>query len=278
MTTLFRVLSLLLLISLSKSAASECEFGPPANYVRIGGEQNDPPKNFTNSIGTKFVWIKPGSFLMGSPREDLDRRDDEIQHGVTLTKGFYMSIYTVTLEEWQEVMRNNSRRISSEKNMSVDVSWNDCQDFIQKLREKDKKAYRLPSEAEWEYCCRAGTKTRFYFGDDISTAQSNFNGTLFGGTGIFREKLTPVGSFPANAWGLYDMHGNVFQWCQDWYGEYPQKVLVDPQGPKEGKFRVLRGGSWKSGYWDCRSAYRSWQDPRWTDEQFGFRVCFFLEK
>ena len=133
------------------------------------------------------------------------------------------------------------------------------------MREKDKKSYRLPTEAEWEYACRAGTTTPFHFGETISTDQANYNGNFTYGNGkkgVYRKKTTPVGSFPANAWGLYDMHGNVWQWCQDWYGDYPQKDVVDPQGPEKGEYRVLRGGSWSNDPRYCRSAYRLW-DCAW---------------
>src|ERR1019366_322239 len=238
-----------------------------AAFVTLAGDlavhaqpKKDPPKDFTNSIGMKFVWIAPGNFMMGSPKEELLMDSNETQHKVTLTKGFYMSVYTVTQEQWQGVMGNNPSNFKGEKNLPVEqVSWDDCQQFIKKLREKDKKAYRLPSESEWEYSCRAGTKTPFHFGETISTDQANYNGDFIYGTGkkgVNRKKTTPVGSFPANAWGLHDMHGNLWQWCQDWYGEYLQKDVVDPQGPEKGEGRVLRGGSWLNFPLNCRSAYR----------------------
>ena len=145
-------------------------------------------------------------------------------------------------------MGTNHSDFKGEKNLPVEqVEWDGCQEFAKKLRDKDKKPYRLPTEAEWEYACRAGTTTPFYFGDTISTDQANYDGNHVYGNGkkgVYREKTTPVGSFPANAWGLHDMHGNVWQWCQDWYGDYPQNDVVDPQGPEKGKLRVLRGGSW----------------------------------
>ena len=141
-------------------------------------QQKDPPKNFTNSIGMKFVWIPPGTFMMGSPKEEKRTASyDETQHKVTLTKGFYMGVYPVTQEQWQAVMGNNPSHFKGEKNLPVEmVSWDDCQEFIKKLREKDKKPYRLPTEAEWEYACRAGTTTPFHFGETISTDQANYDG------------------------------------------------------------------------------------------------------
>ncbi len=249
-----------------------------------------PPKDFTNSIGMKFVWIPAGSFVMGSPKEEKERKDGEVQHKVMLTKGFYMGVYTVTQEQWQEVMGNNPSFFKGEKNLPVEqVSWDDCQEFCKKLRDKDKKPYRLPSEAEWEYACRAGTTTPFHFGNTISTDQANYNGEVYGNgkKGVYREKTTPVGSFPANAWGLYDMHGNVFNWCQDWYDDYPRKDVVDPQGPEkvqelrrvfEGPGRVLRGGPWSYGPRFCRSASRNGGLAGFRYVQAGLRVCFFLEQ
>jgi formylglycine-generating enzyme len=251
-----------------------------------GQQKKDPPQNFTNGLGMKFTWISPGSFMMGSPKEEEDREPngaDETQHKVTLTKGFYMGVYTVTQEQWQEVMGNNPSEFKGEKNLPVDnISWNDCQEFIKKMTKKgkDKRVYRLPTEAEWEYACRAGTKTPFHFGETISTEQANYCGNEVygkGKKGLFRKKTTPVGTFPANAWGLHDLHGNVWQWCQDWYGDYPKNDAIDPVGPENGEYRVLRGGSWGDNPRYCRSAYRNWYGPVHHINVYGFRVCFFVE-
>jgi formylglycine-generating enzyme required for sulfatase activity len=253
------------------------------------GKSNDtkgPPKKFTNSLGMKFVWIPPGTFKMGSPESELARDEQEILHKVTLTKGFYLGVYPVTQEQWQAVMGKNPSRFKGEKNLPVEtICWDDCQEFIKKLRAKDKKAYRLPTEAEWEYACRAGTTTPFYFGETISTDLVNYNGDWFapygnGKKGVFRNKTTPVGSFPANPWGLHDMHGNVWQWCQDWYGDYPQADVVDPQGADKnggsrGHGRVQRGGSLHNPAERCRSAYRGWYSSDNRHYQFGCRLCFF---
>jgi formylglycine-generating enzyme required for sulfatase activity len=254
----------------------------------------DTPEYFTNSIGMKFVWIPPGTFLMGSPDSEASRLDErEFQHMVTLTKGFYMGVYTVTQEQWQEVTGENPSTCKGEKNLPVEtISWNMCQEFIKKLREKDHKPYRLPWEAEWEYACRAGTTTTFFFGGAISTDQANYNGNysyVDGKKGMCRFKTTPVGSFPANAFGLHDMHGNVQQHCQDWYGPYPQAHVVDPHGPEEAKaqgpegargkkLRVLRGGSWGGSPIACRSAFRDALEPDYgSNNNFGCRVCFSVE-
>jgi formylglycine-generating enzyme required for sulfatase activity len=250
--------------------------------IPIREQQKDPPKHFTNSIGMKYVWIPPGNFMMGSPKEEKERKPDEIQHKVTLTKGFYMGVYAVTQEEWQAVIGNNPSFFNKgEKRLPVErVRWDDCQGFLKKMRDKDKKPYRLPTEAEWEYACRAGTTTPYHFGENISTDQANYLGEVilaFGKKGVFRKKTTPVGSFPANAWGLHDMHGNVWQRCQDWYGKYPQQDVVDPQGPKIGTDRVMRGGAWGVTPDYLRSACRYKLVPTWGDDGIGLRVCFNLD-
>jgi formylglycine-generating enzyme required for sulfatase activity len=253
-----------------------------ASHLPLQAQENkDPPKTLTNSLGMKFVWIPPGSFMMGSPKTETLRQDDETQHKVTLTKGFYMGVYTVTQEQWQEIMGNNPSKFKGEKNLPVEnVSWDDCQEFIKKLREKDKdkKVYRLPTEAEWEYACRAGTTTPFWCGETISTDQANYNGHAYGKgkKGELRKRTTPVGSFPANAFGLHDTHGNVWQWCQDWYGgDYPKDEVVDPKGPKQGQSRVLRGGSWWYPPATCRSASRFRTEPGNRLSYYSFRLCFF---
>lgn len=246
-------------------------------------EKKEPAKQLTNSVGMKFVWIPPGSFVMGSPEEEKQRNLSEIQHKVTLTKGFYMGVYLVTQEQWQEVMGNNPSQFKGEKNLPVDtVSWNDCQAFIKKLQEKspDKKPYRLPTEAEWEYACRAGTTTPFHCGDTISTDQANYDGNFAYGAGkkgICRRKTTPVDTFPANAWGLHDMHGNLWQWCQDLHGEYPKADVTDPQGPAKSDTRVIRGGTWYFGPSLCRSARRDGFSANNRDRYYGFRLCFWID-
>jgi RNA polymerase sigma factor (sigma-70 family) len=260
----------------ANSAAKPEKEAPPA-------QPKGPPKDFTNGFGMKFVWIPPGNFLMGTPKGEERGQivHDETQHKVTLTKGFYMGVYPVTQEQWQEVMGANPSQFKGEKNLPVEmVSWNDCEEFIEKLRERDKKPYRLPTEAEREYSCRAGTTTPFNFGDTISTDQANYDGSGTygrGKQGANREKTTPVGSFPANAWGLYDMHGNVVQWCQDWLGDYPKDDVVDPQGPETGKARLVRGGSWYGHPQYLRSAFRYAFEPDFRHGRVGLRVCFCPE-
>lgn len=249
------------------------------NKFLIGAQDKAPPKNFTNSIGIKFVWIPPGNFIMGSTPKEKLRGEDEAQHKVTLTKGFYMSVYVVTQQQWQEVMGNNPSSFMGEKNLPVEtVSWDDCQALMKTMGAKDRRQYRLPTEAEWEYACRAGTTTPFHFGETISTNQANYDGRFAYGDGKIgqrRNKTTPVGAFPANAFGLHDMHGNVWQWCQDSYQEYPKKAAVDPQATGAGKGRVMRGGSCRSGPRQCRAANRGWSGPSNRSLDYGLRVCFF---
>ncbi|HZZ80056.1 MAG TPA: formylglycine-generating enzyme family protein [Gemmataceae bacterium] len=242
------------------------------------GQDATQPKAVVNSIGMKFVRIEPGEFVMGSSGKEKGRGDDEIQRRIKLTRGFYLGVHTVTQEQWQKVMGNNPSGGQADKNLPVDnVSWNDCQAFCKKLGAMEKRTYRLPTEAEWEYACRAGTTTAFSFGATLATDQANYNGDFIygpGKKGVNRQKTTPVGSFPANAWGLHDMHGNVWQWCQDWHGGYAAKDVIDPQGPKSGKNRVLRGGSWGSHPIFCRSANRNFAAPDTRTEYYGCRVCF----
>jgi formylglycine-generating enzyme required for sulfatase activity len=239
-----------------------------------------PGEIITNSLGMKFAWIPPGTFTMGSPKDELARQGNETQHKVTLTKGFYMGVHLVTREQWQAVMGDIPLAVKGEENLPVrGISWNGCQKFIKKLRGKDSNPYRLPTEAEWEYACRAGMTTTFCFGETISTDQANYNGRAYGRgkAGVDRKKPTPVGSFPPNAWGLYDMPGNCWQWCGDWWGEYPQDHVVDPRGPASGQNRVLRGGSWANGPHDCRSARHNGVGPGFIGPHVGFRLCFSSE-
>jgi RNA polymerase sigma factor (sigma-70 family) len=291
MSKLKLVLTVVLLLGCMVAGAAmltcDTAAGAPAP-LKVDKEQpgKGPPKPFTNSLGMKFVWVPPGTFMMGSPKGELLReflKGDETQHKVTLTRGFYMGVYPVTQEQWQEVMGKNPSRFKGENNLPVEnVTWDDCQEFIKKLREqdKDKKAHRLPTEAEWEYACRAGTTSPFHFGETISTEQANYDGNSVYGSGkkgAFRKKTTPVGTFPGNAWGLHDMHGNVWQWCQDWYGQYPKNDVTDPQGPEKGMWRVMRGGSWDNRPEWSRSARRQWHQPDCGFHDCGFRVCFFLD-
>ena len=238
--------------------------------------------SFTNDNGMTFVWIKPGKFLMGSPKDEPQRDDDEKQHEVVLTKGYYMQTTEVTQGQWSRVMGENPSFFKEcGDNCPVEwVSWEDVQIFIEKINKKaDKYLYRLPTEAEWEYAARAGTKGPFAFGDCLSTNDVNYDGDRPLNNcpkGKDRGKTIPVATLKANQWGLYDMHGNVCEWCSDWYGDYPTNRVVDPQGAQSGTSRLLRGGSLYDDARNCRSASRSWLEPVFQNRDVGVRLAVSL--
>jgi formylglycine-generating enzyme required for sulfatase activity len=234
-----------------------------------------------NSVGMDFVFIPPGTFMMGSSWDEPGRREEEVQHLVTISKGFYMQTTEVTHEQWQTVMGNNPSTFKDCVGADCpvkQVSWYDAQDFIKNLNKIEGTGkYRLPAEAEWEYACRAGSHTAFSFGNYLTTNQANYNGEkpMPGSSkGEDRHKSVPVASFAPNAWGLYDMHGNLHEWCQDWYGSYPAgaEPMIDPAGPSTGSDRVYRGGSWESAAVLCRSAFRFGYTSGYKNVSLGFRV------
>jgi formylglycine-generating enzyme required for sulfatase activity len=263
----------------------------------VKGDDPPPPQEITNSIGMKLRLIPAGKFLMGSPDSDKDAWESEKpQHEVAITRPFYLGVYTVTQEEYQGLMDKNPSYFSAKgsgqhavegmdtRRFPVEqVSWENAVAFCDKLSSvpEEKKAdrvYRLPSEAEWEYACRACTNTAFWWGDKASSFQANFDGNHpYGGAekGPYLKRPCPVGSYKANPWGLYDMHGNVWQWCADWYNDkyYGQGDNSDPKGPKNGRTRVCRGGCWKSPGITCRAAFRGDDTPRAYFHCIGFRVA-----
>ena len=200
-----------------------------------------------SSINYKMVYISPGTFMMGSPSGEPKRDSDERQHKVTLTNGFYMGTTEITQIQWREIMGSNPSKFKGDNRPVEKVSWNDCREFIRKLNQQEGgNKYRLPTEAEWEYACRAGTTTPFFTGSCISTDQANYDGNppMPGcSKGRYRKKTIDVASFSPNNWGLYDMHGNVCEWCQDRFGDYPSSHVKDPEGPSSGSSWVNRGGS-----------------------------------
>ncbi len=231
-----------------------------------------------STTGMEFVWIKGGCFQMGSPVSEPDRGSDEQQHEVCVD-GFYLGKYEVTQGEWQKVMGSNPSRFKNDVRYPVEqVSWHDAKTFADKLSTSSGK-YRLPTEAEWEYAARAGTTTPFSFGRTISPNQANYDGNYIyngGSKGSYRKKTTKVGSFPANHWGLHDMHGNVWEWCSDWYDAdyYSSSPRNNPQGASSGSHRVVRGGSWYNNPAFVRSALRSWNGPGDRINYLGFRLAF----
>jgi len=226
-----------------------------------------------------FRWCPPGTFMMGSPEsEGYFRKDNETQHRVTLTQGFWMQETQVTQEMWESVMGNNPSSFKASKRLPVEnVSWNDCQKFIRQMNllgvAPSGYKFSLPTEAQWEYACRAGTTSPFHFGSSL-LENNGRTITIWANYNDYKKKTLEVSSFTKNAWGLYDMHGNVWEWCLDWYGTYPEDSVADPVGPPTGSFRVRRGGGWRSTAGDCRSAYRSYRDPSDRgDYNDGFRLA-----
>ncbi len=224
-----------------------------------------------------FRWIEPGTFAMGSPENEPERWEDETQHSVTLTQGYWLADSTVTQALWQAVMNENPSNFKGENRPVDSVSWDDAQAFIDKMNGmKPELRLCLPTEAQWEYACRAGTETPFSFGQQIDSDLVNFDGTNpynKGKPSQYRQETVEVKSLPANAWGLHEMHGNVCEWCQDWYGDYSSQAVTDPQGPESGDDRVLRGGSWLNCGRHCRSARRYSDSPGGANHSIGFRLA-----
>jgi len=254
-----------------------------------------------NSLGMRFALVPQGAFLMGSPPDEADRSDDERLHEVTITRPFWLGVFQVTQKQYQTVTGNNpsyfcaggAGRNVVEGLDTADfpverVSWQDAQDFLKAMaalpeEKSNRRRYRLPTEAEWEYACRAGTDVKYVFCPDFPSAtlissQANFDGNHAYGSyakGPYLARTCRVGSYAPNPFGLYDVHGNVWEWCSDWYGSdyYRNSPKKDPQGPANGSGRVDRGGSWYNVGWRCRAAYRFRVAPADPSRDLGFRVA-----
>jgi sulfatase modifying factor 1 len=246
-------------ISLPTVTSSPAFFG----LVKVHNTLFPPPPG--------MVIIPAGTFVMGGPITMIF--GEEILHPVTLTKDFYMSKHEVTQQEYQAVMGSNPSGFQGEMNRPVDnVNWGDVTLYCWKLNVSEQAAgriptgweYRLPTEAEWEYACRAGTSTAYHYGPDLLPEMANY--------GAYLRRTMAVGSYQPNAFGLYDMHGNVTEWCLDWHGGFPGVPETDPRGPKSGLYRVLRGGDWNLTARFCTSAYRHAAVPRQNAVNFGFRI------
>jgi formylglycine-generating enzyme required for sulfatase activity len=243
-------------------------------------------------IPDDFVWIQGGTFIMGSPDTEPYREADEIPHQVTV-RTFYMGKYEVSQQEYDAVMGGNPSLFKGADLPVEQVSWFDAVAYCNARSTKEgltpayniqgeqvhwnphADGYRLPTEAEWEYAARAGTTSPFSTGGDITTIQANYNGHypyMPQSQGVYREKTTPVGSFAPNLFGLYDMHGNVNEWCWDWYGPYGTEPQDNPQGAPLGSFRVNRGGSWSSYAKYLRSAIRNYNMASYRYRNRGFRL------
>ena len=240
-------------------------------------------KTYTNTLGMEFVLIPSGTYTMGSPPKESHRGRSEVRHQVTISKPFYMQTTEVTKKQWYSIMER--RMMASQKgadNLPItQVSWFDCMKFIKHLNRLGQGKYRLPTEAEWEYAARAGTSAAYSWGDTIDCDKAMYgNNSLkedecqlyIRSIGLQLDLPAPVKTYLSNSWGLYDMHGNVWEWCMDWYGDYPKNPVVDPKGPESGYTRIRRGGSWfKYGY-SCRSANRSFGHPATRYKTTGFRL------
>ena len=243
----------------------------PVNLSKSAAEA----KPFTiPDLSMEMLWVKPGTFEMGSPSSEKNRGDDETRHTVTLMSGFHLGKHEVTQSQWEKVMGSNPSGFKGGDRPVEQVSWNDAVAFCKKLTDAERRAgrlpagmaYQLPTEAQWEYACRAGTRSVYSFGENLTSRQAN----IIGGP----RETTSVGKYPANPWGFHDMHGNVWEWCADWYGAYPSGSATNPGGPSSRTARVVRGGSWSNNGASLRSAFRYNSTPNTPRINLGFRVGF----
>lgn len=232
--------------------AHDKKLAEEAGQSFVDNSFEDIPKTLEVDLGEgvklELMCIPEGTFKMGSLRID-SYENDMPRHEVTLTNSFYMAKHAVTQEQWRVVMGNNLSYFKGAKLPVNQISWNDAKEFIKKFNAKMDGGYRLPTEAEWEYACRAGTTTEYSFGDSITPRNANYDESNIG-------KPVAVGNYKPNDFGLYDMHGNVWEWCEDWYGGYPNWPVEDPKGPSVGQYRVLRGGSFAVNRSRARSSSR----------------------
>jgi len=274
--------------------------GPPPAFGQrprpAGSFAGTKPGDKTTVGGLPLCWCPPGQFIMGSPRDELERRPGEDQVEVTLTKGFWMAKFEATQGEWKRVMGQLPGPLTAELPEGDDlpvgnVNFAEAEAFCQKLTDLARQAgelpkeweFRLPTEAQWEYACRAGTTTATSFGDKLGSQQANFKGKPYNGAeeGPSLNRAARVGSYPANTWGLHDMHGNIYEWCRDWYHlKLPGGVNPDLYSAKSSASksehgdisRVRRGGCWADEGWPCRSAFRLRFEPERRYDHIGFRV------
>ena len=237
------------------------------------------------TVAMDMIWCPPGTFTMGSPTSEVGRHIKETEHQTTLTQGFYLGKYEVTQSQYKAVMTGNTNSLSVDpshfkgNNRPVEnVNWNDTQVFLTRLNAHQVGSlpagwsYALPTEAQWEYACRAGTTTAYSWGNDINSSMANYNWDGGGTNGIDFKQTRDVGQYAANLWGFYDMHGNVFEWVNDWRADYPSDPQINPQGPISGTERVQRGGSWNYNGTELRSAKRGSYSPNSKSFIRGFRI------
>jgi formylglycine-generating enzyme required for sulfatase activity len=265
------------------------DFGSVTSALTPLQVDGTPSAHTVASISMEMIFCPPGTFAMGSPTSESGRGGDETQHQVTLTNGFYLGKYEVTQAQYQTVMNGNSAGLNADpsqfkgSNRPVErASWEDAQIFLTRLNSIEQSAgrlpngwkYVLPTEAEWEYACRAGTTTAYSWGNDINSSRANYNWDGGGNDGNDSKQTVEIGQFSANPWGFFDMHGNVWEWVSDWKANYFTGAQTDPEGPASGSYRVVRGGSWSNGGPDLRSAERDGIAPSRRATTLGFRVGF----
>ena len=237
-----------------------------------------PGENYAGGQGLEMIWVNPGTFTMGSPESELKRFNDETQHQVTLTQGYWLGKYEVTQALYEEVMGVNPAVPKGLTLPVVYVDWDDSVEFLQKLTQRERQSgrlpegfeYKLPTEAQWEYACRAGTMTAYSTGESVSHEQAKLKSSQV-------KNYLAVGSYPANPWGFHDMHGNVYEWTADWMGPYPISAVSDPKGPENGSTRVARGGGWGSTSEWLRSANRNRGSTGNRNGNLGFRVSLQIQ-
>ena len=233
-------------------------------------------------VNMVLVYIPAGEFDMGSPATEMERDSDEGQHHIKLTKAFYIGKFEVTQLQYRVIMNENNSKFGGDKLPIENINWHEAGRYLKKLSDKTGLKFRLPTEAQWEYACRAGTATAFNTGTTIDSDFANYNAKDAYADGIIGKYLgrtTDVGSYQPNAFGLYDMHGNVWEWCSDIYEKDYYKITptIDPKGPQEGGSRVIRGGGWDEKAYKCRSADRNSRGPKADRADIGFRVVLEIE-
>ena len=259
-----KAIFILLLICTTAVADEPAAANPPGHIV----------VKFSEEIDLEMIHIPPGEFYMGSPAGAKDRQGDEGPvRKVRISQGFYLGKYEVTQEQWEWIMKENPSVFQgyedSHRRPVERVTWEDCRLFIKRLNALGKGVFRLPTEAEWEYACRAGSTGRFPWGEDPSYSGLSDHAWFYS-----RSEGTsqPVGRKEPNAWGLYDMHGNVWEWVSDWFGPYPGQTQTDPTGPESGEKKVIRGGSWFNEPEALRPANRNAHVPQSRQTNTGLRL------